>query len=294
MDVKGQARGGLPFSEARAWVPKRQRFWRAQFASRPMSPPRKPKASAKSAADRKDILYGRHAVEAALRNPDRRIERLALTENAAKILIDLGAPRPKDTQIYAPKDLQALAPPGAVHQGFVAVADPPPALDLADLLAGLGSTGRLVVLDQVTDPQNIGAVLRSAAGFGVAGVICQDRKTPALSGALEKAAAGAVERVPVARVVNIARALDALGDHGVLRVGLAGEGAAPIGDAVAMTSGPLALVLGAEGAGLRRLVRETCDVLAHIPISKNVESLNVSNAAAVALYAAAMARSGAA
>lgn len=177
-------------------------------------------------------------------------------------------------------------PQGAVHQGVALRPGALPETDLSDFAPTPG--GLLLMLDQVTDPQNVGAILRSAAAFGVAGLILQDRHAPKLSGALAKAAAGAVDHVPVARVVNLSRALDDLRRMGWRSVGLAGE--ADLSLAQALDGGPTVLVLGSEGEGLRRLVGERCDVLTSIPMPGGFESLNVSAAAAIALYEASRQR----
>ena len=158
---------------------------------------------------------------------------------------------------------------------------------LKDACANPQAKTRVVVLDQITDPQNIGAVFRSAAAFGASAIIAQDRRTPPLSGALAKAAVGAIETLPCVRVVNIARALEALHDLGFHCAGLAGQGAQDLTTLPPAT--PLAIVMGAEGSGLRPLVAQNCSQLYKIPINSNVESLNVSNAAAIALYEAARA-----
>jgi len=184
-------------------------------------------------------------------------------------------------------DLGRLVPHDAPHQGLVIEVEPLEDLWLGDVLSGAPERALLLVLDQVTDPHNVGAILRSAAAFGAVGIVTQDRHSPPESGALAKAASGALERVPWARVVNLARALDEIGEAGFWRVGLAGEAEMELKDAL----GPprIALVLGAEGPGLRPNTREHCDAVARLPISGEVESLNVSNAAAVALYAASIA-----
>jgi len=184
-------------------------------------------------------------------------------------------------------DLGRLVPHDAPHQGLVIEVEPLEDLWLGDVLSGAPERALLLVLDQVTDPHNVGAILRSAAAFGAVGIVTQDRHSPPESGALAKAASGALERVPWARVVNLARALDEIGEAGFWRVGLAGEAEMELKDAL----GPprVALVLGAEGPGLRPNTREHCDAVARLPISGEVESLNVSNAAAVALYAASIA-----
>jgi 23S rRNA (guanosine2251-2'-O)-methyltransferase len=181
-------------------------------------------------------------------------------------------------------DLGRLVPHDAPHQGVVIDVEPIEDVWLDALLGGAGEQSVLLVLDQVTDPHNVGAILRSAAAFGAVGIVTQDRHSPPESGALAKAASGALERVPWARVVNLARALEEIGDAGFWRIGLAGDADMDLKSAL----GPpkVALVLGAEGAGLRHNTREHCDALARLPITDAIESLNVSNAAAIALYAA--------
>ena len=178
-------------------------------------------------------------------------------------------------------------PHDAPHQGVVIEVEPLEDIWLGDLLADAPERAVLLVLDQVTDPHNVGAILRSAAAFGAIGIVTQDRHSPPEGGALAKAASGALERVPWARVVNLARALEEIAEAGFWRIGLAGEAETELKDAL----GPqrVALVLGAEGPGMRHNTREHCDALARLPISDAVESLNVSNAAAVALYAASIA-----
>ncbi|HIJ64183.1 MAG TPA: 23S rRNA (guanosine(2251)-2'-O)-methyltransferase RlmB, partial [Rhodospirillaceae bacterium] len=181
-------------------------------------------------------------------------------------------------------DLDVLLPMGAVHQGLALAADPLPELQIIDLLdAARGrDSAQLVVLDQVTDPHNAGAVLRSAAAFGALAVVVQDRHAPEQTGTLAKAASGALERVPLVRVTNLVRALEELKSGGFWIAGLAGDAEQTL--AAAGLNGKIALVLGSEGDGLRRLTREHCDHLVRLPQTDQVESLNVSNAAAVALY----------
>ena len=229
-------------------------------------------------------LWGRHAVAAALDNPDRKVVRAWATRDAATFM-----QFPKDlpvTLAEAP-DLGRLVPHDAPHQGVVIEVEPLEDAWLDGLLGDAPERAILLVLDQVTDPHNVGAILRSAAAFGAVGIVTQDRHSPPESGVVAKAASGALERVPWVRVVNLARALEEIGEAGFWRIALAGDADMDLGEAL----GPqrVALVLGAEGAGLRHNTREHCDAVARLPITAAVESLNVSNAAAVALYAATIA-----
>jgi len=225
-------------------------------------------------------------VEAALSNPARppaqRI--LAVPERAREIESRFG--RQGSLQVSDPQAIAQLLPPGASHQGIAVRIAPPEPVDLESFVPSPGAV--LLMLDQVTDPQNVGAILRSAAAFGAQGVILQDRHAPRLTGAVAKAAAGAVDRIPTARVVNLSRALDLLSDAGWRAVGLAAGGDRTLAEA--MDGTPTVLVMGSEGEGLRRLVAEHCDVLASIPMPGGFESLNVSAATAVALYEASRPR----
>ena len=229
-------------------------------------------------------LWGKHAVAAALDNPERKVLRAWATREAAGFM-----QFPKDLPVTMAEvtDLARLVPQDAPHQGVVIEVEPLEDAWLDELLSPAGEREVLLVLDQVTDPHNVGAILRSAAAFGAVGIVTQDRHSPPESGVVAKAASGALERVPWVRVVNLARALDEIGEAGFWRIGLAGDAEMALKDAL----GPprIALVLGAEGAGLRPNTREHCDALARLPISDAIESLNVSNAAAVALYAASVA-----
>lgn len=234
-------------------------------------------------------LYGTHAVTAALVNPRRRIRRLLATAEAARALaeaLDDGrAVRPlPPEEIVEKAELEPLLPPGAVHQGVAALVEPLAAPTIEDVARAGAKVDRavVVVLDQVTDPHNVGAILRSAAAFGAMAVIVPDRNSPEETGALAKSASGALERMPLIRVTNVVRALEELKGAGFWTAGLAGE--SPFTLASQNLSGRIALVLGAEGEGLRRLTREHCDYLVKLPMTDAVESLNVSNAAAVALY----------
>ncbi len=233
-------------------------------------------------------LYGIHAVAAALANPAREIGRLLLTDNAEHRLTSAIATRNAKSQKVTPRDLDRLLGADTVHQGALLETTDLEEPTLEELATSATTAGPLIVLDQVTDPHNVGAILRSAAVLGAGGLIMTRRHSPPLSGALAKAASGGLDVVPVALVGNLARALEELGELGVRRIGLDGDGDVTI-DAAGF-DGAAALVLGAEGKGLRRLTRESCDVLARVPAAGGFASLNVSNAAAVALYAAAQAR----
>jgi 23S rRNA (guanosine2251-2'-O)-methyltransferase len=228
-------------------------------------------------------LWGKHAVAAALDNPQRKVVRAWATREAAELM-----QFPKDLPLILADvaDLGRLVPNDAPHQGLVIEVLPLEESWLDDILTQAADKAVLLVLDQVTDPHNLGAILRSAAAFGAIGIVTQDRHSPPESGVVAKAASGALERMPWVRVVNLARALEEIGEAGFWRIGLTGDADTQLKDAL----GPprAALVLGAEGPGLRPNTRDHCDVLARLPISDAVESLNVSNAAAVALYAASV------
>ena len=236
-------------------------------------------------------VWGWHAVEAALTNPERPApKRVLATAERAKQISQLVGPDGRELGIDLGVDIAQngeiaqVLPPGAVHQG---VAIQIPALEPADLFSlAAEASGVLLMLDQVTDPQNVGAIFRSAAAFGAKGVILQDRRAPPLAGALAKAAAGALERIPCAQVTNLSRALEELKEAGWRVIGLAGEATTNLADA--LDGKPTVIVLGSEGEGLRRLVAEHCDELARIPMPGGFESLNVASAAAIALYAASV------
>jgi 23S rRNA (guanosine2251-2'-O)-methyltransferase len=229
-------------------------------------------------------IYGHHPVTAALGNPKRRIKRILATNQVATELPAGTLPPSPALERIEGLDLGALLPPGAVHQGIAALVDPLPMIDLGELLDQIpaDSSAHLVVLDQVTDPQNVGAILRSASAFGAAGLILTERHAAPESGVLAKAASGALDHLDMVRVVNLARAIEGLKQAGFWCLGLAAEGEMTLAEA--KPSGRVALVLGAEGSGLRRLTREHCDQLLRLPTSGPIGQLNVSNAAAVALY----------
>lgn len=233
-----------------------------------------------------DWLWGWHAVLAALDNPRREkpLRILATADRARELESRFG--RSPVLEIVEGEMIARNLPQGAVHQGValrIPLLEP---VALADFEAGRGAV--LLMLDQVTDPQNVGAILRSAAAFGAKGVILQDRHAPKLIGALAKAAAGAVDAIPTAHVINLSRALEELADLGWRAVGMDGSAANPLSDV--LDGGPVVIVLGSEGEGLRRLVAEHCDELARIPMPGGFESLNVSAAAAVTLYEASRVR----
>ncbi|HEY0302429.1 MAG TPA: 23S rRNA (guanosine(2251)-2'-O)-methyltransferase RlmB [Rhizomicrobium sp.] len=227
-------------------------------------------------------LYGHHAVRAALENPKRFVKRAVLTARAAEEIGTklLGRARHEITDMAG---VSKILPESAVHQGVALLVEPLSRRELDDVLAQATGKRRIVlVLDQITDPHNAGAILRTAAAFGVTAVVVQDRHSPPESGVLAKAASGALDIVPVVVAVNIARTLEELGKHEFWRIALAGDGERSLQEA--RHDGDIALVVGSEGDGVRRLVRERCDVAAYVPIAAAMESLNVSNAAAVALY----------
>ena len=227
-------------------------------------------------------FWGRHAVIAALANPDRVVRKIWGTREA---ISELELP-PVLPIVYSDvADLGRMVPHDAPHQGLVADVEPLDDIWLGDMLEqGQDDQRPILVLDQVTDPHNVGAILRSAAAFDALGIVTQDRHAPPESGTIAKAACGALEIIPWVRVVNLARALDEIAEAGYWRIGLEGEAEEMLGNALAGAN-KVALVLGAEGEGLRHNSMAHCDILAKLPISPRMESLNVSNAAAIALYA---------
>jgi 23S rRNA (guanosine2251-2'-O)-methyltransferase len=229
-------------------------------------------------------LWGRHAVEAALLNPDRRHRKLWATREGVESL-DGELPPDFPVEWASVSDLARLVARDAPHQGLVLDCDMLEDIYLSEVLDG-DPARPLVVLDQVTDPHNVGAIMRSAAAFDACAVLTQDRHAPPESGTLAKSASGALEVVPWVRVVNLARALGEVAEAGYWRIGLTGDAEATLAEA--LPAGPVALVLGAEGEGMRHNITQHCDALARLPISEAMESLNVSNAAAIALYAASI------
>jgi len=273
----------------------RRRRSRGRFSAVPAGPgdgaacgPEGRRGEPSTRADGAFWIYGVHAVEAALANPRRACHRLLVADgvggNIAAAIADARAAVPGRPQpeFVDRAEIDRLLPPQAVHQGVALLARPLPTPTLENVLGNADAEATVVVLDQATDPRNIGAVLRSAAAFGAIAVVVQDRHTPPLTGTLAKAASGAVEAVPLLRVVNLARALWALKDAGFWCAGLDPAAERTLADAA--LEGRVALVLGAEGRGMRRLTRDTCDALLRVPILPGAESLNLSNAAAIALY----------
>jgi 23S rRNA (guanosine2251-2'-O)-methyltransferase len=234
-----------------------------------------------STGDGPVILYGWHTVTLALANPKRRIRKLYLTENAARRLADEQIETRVTPEIVRPSQIDQRLGPDAVHQGLLAEADPLPSPDIETLAA----EGMILVLDQITDPHNVGAILRSAAAFAVKAIVTTARHSPEATGVLAKSASGALELVPLIAVQNLARALTRLNERGFQTVGLDSAGQSDIAEIELRQ--PLALVLGAEGKGLRQLTRETCSVVARLDMPGEIKSLNVSNAAVLALYVGA-------
>jgi 23S rRNA (guanosine2251-2'-O)-methyltransferase len=227
-----------------------------------------------------DLIFGLHAITEALANPHRKVTSLRCTQNALPRLEGALAARPdvKAEQVHR-KELDRLTGPDAVHQGAVMTARPLKQPDLDDI----DRTGIVVLLDQVTDPHNVGAIMRSCAAFAVTALVATARHSPEGSAVLVKSASGAAEHVPFVKVTNLSRAMDELKDYGFTIIGLDSE--APETVEQLSIKPPFAIVLGAEGKGLRKLTRDTCDHLARLDLPGSIQSLNVSNAAALTLYA---------
>ena len=266
--LSGRSRSGAKPGATREQIERRERFQRAR------------RESLRGDAEGPVVLYGWHTVTAALRNPARRLHRLFATENAARRLAEESFALTLTPEIVRPTAIAERLMPDAVHQGLYLEADPLPAPAIEQLPA----RGVVLVLDQITDPHNVGAIFRSSAAFAAAAIVTTQRHSPDATGALAKAASGALEYVPFVSVQNLARALAALKQSGFLVVGLDSSGDSDLATLPLRT--PLALVLGAEGKGLRQLTKETCDHVARIDLPGEIKSLNVSNAAALALYMA--------
>lgn len=265
---KGRPRTGAKPGATREQIERRERFERAR------------RESLRADADGPVVMYGWHTVIAALKNPARHIRKLLATENAARRISEEGIPARIAPEIVRPSSIAERLLPDAVHQGLYLETDPLPSPAIEELPA----EGVVLVLDQITDPHNVGAIFRSAAAFGATAIVTTQRHSPETTGALAKAASGALEYVPLINVQNLARALAAIKQRGFLVVGLDSTGDADLAD-LALRA-PLALVLGAEGKGLRQLTKATCDHVARINLPGEIKSLNVSNAAALALYVA--------
>ncbi len=258
--------------------------WQHSPQDRPRRPPPRGRGRPTPLSpDGPAILYGWHTVKAALENPGRHILRLFATENAARKLADEGVALSVQPELVRPDVIDARLGPDAVHQGLLAEAEPLQ----APTIATLAPTGLVLVLDQITDPHNVGAIMRSAAAFAVQAIVTTARHSPEATGVLAKSASGALELVPMVMVQNLARGMEELHQGGFLLVGLDSEGESDLAS-LGLRS-PLALVLGAEGKGLRQLTKTTCDHLARIDVPGAIKSLNVSNAAALALYVASRA-----
>jgi 23S rRNA (guanosine2251-2'-O)-methyltransferase len=257
--------GGKP-GATREQVERRERFERARRDSLRPDP------------DGPVVMYGWHTVTAALQNPARRLRKLLATENAARRLTDESIKSAMAPEVVRPSAIAERLLPDAVHQGLYLETDPLPSPAIEDLPA----LGVVLVLDQITDPQNVGAIFRSAAAFNATAIVTTQRHSPDAAGALAKAASGALEHVPLVSVQNLARGLAALKDSGFLVVGLDSIGDSDLAALPLRT--PLALVLGAEGKGLRQLTKKTCDHVARLDLPGAIKSLNVSNAAAISLY----------
>jgi 23S rRNA (guanosine2251-2'-O)-methyltransferase len=264
------AKPGAKPGATREQVERRERFTRA----------RREDLRATAEGDEPVILYGWHTVTAALRNPARRLRKLLVTDNAARRLEEEGITSAIPPEIVRPSAIDERLLPDAVHNGLYLEADPLPSPAIDDVPA----RGTVLVLDQITDPHNVGAIFRSAAAFAATAIVTTQRHSPDATAALAKAASGALELVPLVTVQNLARGLATLKEHGFTVVGLDSDGEADLSDMTLRK--PLALVLGAEGKGMRQSTRELCDKVARIDMPGDIKSLNVSNAAVLSLYIA--------
>lgn len=278
-DRKSKKTQGFKPRPERGWTPK------SDAAGPRDSAPRPPRQK----VEPDNLIWGRHPVLAALANPARKgMGRLLATQERAEELATGDLTHGHRIEVMDGPALARMVPPGAVHQGLVFKVAPLEGVILEEIAEP--AEGVIVMLDQITDPQNVGAVFRSALAFGAKGIVVQDRHSPALAGALAKAAAGATERLPCVRATNLSRALERLADMGWRAVGM--DGSAEMTLDQALDERPTVIVMGSEGDGIRRLVAEHCEVLAKIPMPGGFESLNVSNAAAIALYEAARKQGG--
>jgi 23S rRNA (guanosine2251-2'-O)-methyltransferase len=266
----------------REWRPdwKRRTAGKPERGARPSRTSGAPSGQLMHEPDGAVIIYGWHPVKAALENPARHIRRLLATENAVRRLTEDHVPLRIEPELVRPQTIAQRLSPDALHQGLLLEADPLPSPELEDI----APAGIVLVLDQITDPHNVGAIARSAAAFAVSAIVTTARHSPEATGVLAKSASGALEYVPLVTVPNLARALAALKERGYLVVGLDSSG--EVDFVAAAIRAPLALVLGAEGKGLRQLTLATCDQVARLDVPGKIKSLNVSNAAALALYLA--------
>lgn len=253
-------------------------------ADRRRGGPAAPRGDRLAAAGNGVRLYGWHPVVEALRNPRRSFGKLLATENAARRLAEALGTLRVTPDIVRPEQIDVMLGADAVHQGLLLEVEPLPPFELADL----PDAGLVLVLDGITDPHNVGAILRTAAAFKADAVVVAQRNAPEVTGVLAKSASGGLEHTPLVEVGNLARALDRLGERGYFRIGLDSE--APADLSSIGFAGAIALVLGAEGKGMRRLTRAKCDALARLDMPGAIKSLNVSNAAALALYIATRGR----
>jgi 23S rRNA (guanosine2251-2'-O)-methyltransferase len=265
---KQGANPGAKPGATREQVERRERFERAR------------RDTLKPANEDTVVLYGMHTVTAALNNPSREIRKLLATENAARRLTDDGIPLRVEPEIVRPHAIAERLSPDSVHQGLYLEAGPLPAPPIEEI----EPKGVVLVLDQITDPHNVGAIFRSAAAFGASAIVTTARHSPEATGVLAKSASGALDLVPFITVQNLARGLAALKERGFFVVGLDSSGDGDLAEIP--LKAPLALVLGAEGKGLRQLTRDLCDHVARLNLPGAIKSLNVSNAAALSLYVA--------
>lgn len=240
-----------------------------------------------SGSNSQNILYGRHPIMAAIFNPDRQINTLFCTKENAEELQKacLEAKRNINLiKIIDKKEIEQMLPRDSVHQGFAAKVQPLPEYSIEEIcdLAQEQDSCHILILDQVTDPQNIGAIIRSCVAFNTLALIVQDKNSPTENGTMAKASAGMIEHLPVCRVTNLSRAIEQLKDAGFWTIGMDGYAKSTIGEL--KKGGKNAIIMGSEGKGMRRLVEESCDITVRLPISEKVESLNVSTAAAIVLY----------
>lgn len=227
------------------------------------------------------ILYGRHAVMGALQNPERRIDKILCTAETADELRKITS---KNLTIVDRKEIERVLPFEAVHQGFALYCSELPTYSIEEVIemSDAHENCHILVLDQVTDPQNIGAIIRSAVAFNTLALVLQDKNSPAETGAMVKASAGMIEHMPIARVTNLSRAIDQLKTAGFWTIGMDGQAKTSINDL--KKGGKTAIIMGSEGKGMRRLVEESCDTTIKLPMNEKVESLNVATAAAIVMY----------